>query len=424
MNAQSAGASVNFAPQREYPGPVVLEQNLVLDGCGATLWALMGPVLTVKAAVCLQNLRIEITGDASTLDVVACAILVAPGGHLTLKNVEVRGLVCGLPQEEGVWHYPHSLALGGITPNMAHDWRFILYVPVDCQIESHISGLKITPNELRIGINDLQIHVDSLPRDFLLDGHLTLSTPVLRRRITVTAYADESSAALRGQGQTIWTPPVKLSPLAAQANASSTSVPSEPIATTSTLPESSTGTLSVPKASPVSKAKPTPRPRDKVPRLRRDQMPNGLFTPASDTPKPVVPEGLDPPISKIVLSELFLDNPQSQNLDVQPVLIDASPAPIQPEEDGISTQDIWTNQAMTSHRPIGTRTSQSSTAIPGLFGGKDDTHSQTSPETSPQPGAASTVSDWTEDDSLASKKRRHTTSLPVDFGEAFKTRDP
>lgn len=222
LDAQPEGASVDFAPRREYPGPVVLNKTLVLEGYGATLWALAGPVLTIKAAVNLRNLRIEVTGDAPTTDAAACAIIVAPGGHLTVENVEVRGLVQGLPQEEGVWLYPHGLALGGIAPGVAHHWQLSLRVPADCMIESHISGLKVTPSELLAGVNDLQVYVDPLPRDFLIDGHLLLGTAALRRRITVTAYADESPVALRGQGQIIWAPPVELPSL--------TVVPTVPLA--------------------------------------------------------------------------------------------------------------------------------------------------------------------------------------------------
>lgn len=286
LGAQPEGASVNFASRYEYPGPVVLDKTLVLDGCGATLWALAGPVLTVQAAVCLRNLRIEVTGDALASDAAACAIMVAPGGHLTLENVEVRGLVRGLPQEEGVWHYPHGLALGGIAPGMAHDWRFILYVPAECQIESHISGLKVTPSELRAGINDLQIHIDSLPRDFLLDGHLTLSTPALRRRITVTAYADESLAALRGQGQAIWTPPVELPSSTVVSIVPLVPPPPELIAPTDTPPESCPGAAPAP-VTPSPEPMPVqPQVRDRTPRMRRDQRPSSLFADTNQTSIP------------------------------------------------------------------------------------------------------------------------------------------
>lgn len=278
LDAQSEGASVGFAPRREYPGPVVLNKALVLEGGGATLWALAGPVLTVQASVRLRNLRIEMTGDAPASDAAACAIIVAPGGHLTVENVEVRGLVQGLPQEEGVWHYPHGLALGGIAPGVAHDWRLSLSVPADCIIESHISGLKVTPSELRAGVNNLQIHIDALPRDFLIDGHLLLSTAALRRRIAITAYADESPGAPRGQGQVLWAPPVEFSPPTIELTEPSAPLalpPPEPIASTSA--PLAPGTL-LPQPTPVQ-----PQPRDRTPRLRRNQKPSSLFADTNRT---------------------------------------------------------------------------------------------------------------------------------------------
>lgn len=283
LDAQPEGASVGFAPRREYPGPVVLNKALVLEGSGATLWALAGPVLTVQATVRLRNLRIEMTGDAPASDAAACAIIVAPGGHLTVENVEVRGLVQGLPQEEGVWHYPHGLALGGIAPGVAHHWRLSLSVPADCMIESHISGLKVTPSELHAGVNDLQVYIDALPRDFLIDGHLLLSTAALRRRIAVTAYADESPGAPRGQGQVIWAPPVEFLPPTVEPTALLARPPVEPIAPGSTPPESSTGAAPVPSAPSLEPMPVQPQARDRTPRLRRDQKPSSLFADTNRT---------------------------------------------------------------------------------------------------------------------------------------------
>ncbi len=309
LDAHPEGASVGFAPRREYPGPVVLNKALVLEGGGATLWALVGPVLTVRAAVCLCNLRIEVTGDALTADAAACAIIVAPGGHLTLKNVEVRGLVRGLPQEEGVWHYPHGLGLGGIAPGRAHDWRLSLRVPTDCTIESHISGLKVTPSELRAGVNDLQVHIDPLPRDFLIDGHLLLSTAALRRRIAITAYADESPGAPRGQGQVIWVPPVEFSPPTVEPTALLDRPPTAP---TGLLTEASTGALPAPGTLLPQPTPVQPQPRDKTPRLRRDQRPSSLFADTNRTSMPTAQTAKDEssPQRDQIPSQYFVEMPK------------------------------------------------------------------------------------------------------------------
>jgi hypothetical protein len=421
LDAQPEGVSVGFAPRREYPGPVVLNKALVLEGGGATLWALVGPVLTVRAAVRLCNLRIEVTSDALTADEAACAIIVAPGGHLTLENVEVRGLVRGLPQEEGIWHYPHGLALGGIAPGVAHHWRLSLRVPTDCTIESHISGLKVTPSELRAGVNDLQVHIDALPRDFLIDGHLLLSTAALRRRIAVTAYADESPGAPRGQGQVIWVPPVEFLPPTVEPTALLARPPVEPIAPGSTLPESSTGAASVPS---VPSLEPTPVRRpvgDKAPRLRRDQLPNGLFANIGSLTTRTDPEPSATPPPATILGEIFLAGdvqPQSQDSPSAPSAAQVSPVE---SDSGLTGNGIdHAGQLVTTDTPKTARKQQRGVPTQAIFDGSDSA-STSAPIETPSPVAPPPQPSPLEDRDAASKKRRRSASLPVNFGDGFKT---
>ena len=48
----------------EFAGPAVLRRRCILDGQGATVWALRGPVLTVEAeGVTIRNLRLEVTAE-------------------------------------------------------------------------------------------------------------------------------------------------------------------------------------------------------------------------------------------------------------------------------------------------------------------------------------------------------------------------
>jgi len=422
LDAQPEGVSVGFAPRREYPGPVVLNKALLLEGGGATLWALVGPVLTVRAAVRLRNLRIEVTSDALTADAAACAIIVAPGGHLTLEDVEVRGLVRGLPQEEGVWHYPHGLALGGIAPGVAHHWRLSLRVPADCMIESQISGLKVTPSELRAGVNDLQVHIDHLPRDFLIDGHLLLSTAALRRRIAVTAYADESPGAPRGQGQVIWAPPVKPARPTIEPTVPPPPSPSPaPIAPASTLPESSTRAAPVPSAPSLD---PTPVRRpvgDKAPRLRRDQLPNGLFANMGSLTTRTDPEPSATPPPATILGEIFRAG------DVQPQSPDSPSAPSAAQVSSVESDSGATgngidhaSQRVITGTPKTARKQQRSVPTPAIFDGSDSA-STSAPIETPNPVAPPPQPRPLEDRDAASKKRRRSASLPVKFGDGFKT---
>lgn len=420
LDAQPEGASVDFAPRREYPGPVVLNRALVLEGSGATLWALAGPVLTVRAAVRLRNLRIEVTGDAPPSDAAACAILVAPGGDLTLENVEVRGLVRGLPREEGIWHYPHGLALGGIAPGMAHHWRLSLRVPVDCTIESHISGLKVTPSELRAGINDLQVHIDGLPRDFLIDGHLLLSTAALRRRIAVTAYADESPVAPRGQGQVIWAPPAEVLPPTVAPAGPPAPTPPEPVAPASPPPESGAGALPASGTPSPEPAPVHPPARDGTSRLRRGQLPNGLFANSAGPGKHPDPEPAPTTGPATVLGAIFLSDaglPQSQGGPSAHAGLQESAVEYGRDLAGDSTDHV--SQAATTGMPHIARKPTPGVPAQGLFG--DSASASSAPtEISDNPVAPPQSSPPVDSDATA-KNRRRGASLPLNGGDLFNT---
>ena len=88
---QAPPGSVVQLPPGEYPGPMVVRRPLTLDGRGATVWALSGPVLAVDAdGVRLRNLRVEVTGGPAAGDPGACALLVCSGRRVGLENVTVR----------------------------------------------------------------------------------------------------------------------------------------------------------------------------------------------------------------------------------------------------------------------------------------------------------------------------------------------
>ncbi len=421
LDAQPEGASVHFAPRREYPGPVVLRKALVLEGSGATLWALAGPVLVVRAAVRLRNLRIEVTGDALTEDEAACAILAAPGGHLTLENVEVRGLVRGLPQEEGVWRYPHGLALGGIAPGVAHHRRLVLHVPVDCRIESHISGLKVTPSELCAGSNDLRMDIDPLPHDFLIDGHLVLSTAALRRRIAVTAYADESPTAPRSQGQILWAPPVEPVVPVTRASAPPASSASESMGAASVPPEASVDAAPVPGRPAPEPIPSRPQARYRTPQLRRDQLPNALFAhpdgPTSDTN----PEPSTTPPPQSVPGEIFLaDDARPPSPDSPSAPPDLQGSPVERDRGPAGHDADHAAPAAAAGLPKTVRKQPRGVPAQAVFG------SESNPAESiatPDPVALPIRSNPSEDRDAASKKRRRSASLPVNPGDAFRPPD-
>src|SRR5262249_13839385 len=143
------GASLQLTP-REFPGPVVLQRSVTLDGQGATLWSMQAPALTIAAdGVVLRNFKVEFTGEGDGVDPESeCAILVQAQKPPVLENVEVRGTVVGLPAEEGVWRYPLSLHVGHVPHGQPFECVLRLVVPVACKVTSNISGLDVVPHQL------------------------------------------------------------------------------------------------------------------------------------------------------------------------------------------------------------------------------------------------------------------------------------
>ncbi len=211
LDSTPEGATLRLS-RGEHPGPVSITRRLTLDGQGATIWALEGPVVSVLACgVVLRNLTIEVTGETATGESARdCALMISPGLGITLEGVEVSGLVQGLPGEEGTWRYPRVLHLGQLAPKSDHRFRVGVLVPVPCQIDSQIAGLEVEPRHLAPGPNEVVLRIGGLFLDTLLSGRLVLSSGV-KRRITVCGHVKSAAAGPAGPGPDpqsyLWLPP-------------------------------------------------------------------------------------------------------------------------------------------------------------------------------------------------------------------------
>ena len=198
-----------WPPVGEYAGPVVIKHPLTLDGQGATLWALKGPVVSIQSdGVILRNLRIEVTGEAKNSLQEQCAIISEIGQNVQLDNVEVKGLVMGLPNEEGEWQYPQSLHLGQLAYGKEYDLLLRINVPVECKIATSISGLTFEPYQLNLGRNEVRLHLEKLPEDTLINGAIFLVSNSLKRRITCTAHIRSlnDEQVVHSQNSVVWEP--------------------------------------------------------------------------------------------------------------------------------------------------------------------------------------------------------------------------
>jgi hypothetical protein len=182
------GPIIKLLPQ-EYAGPFIINRPITLDGQGATLWALKGPVLQVLSpTLILKNLNIEVTGEAFSQVEEECAIQVGATTVVQCDNVQVRGQVMGIEGETGAWHYPYSLNLGKLAQQTAQQFILQIQVPIACHIESAIAGVHLTPSQLEAGYQQVVLTIEPLADDTSLCGSLYIKTAHLRRRIQLTAH--------------------------------------------------------------------------------------------------------------------------------------------------------------------------------------------------------------------------------------------
>lgn len=228
---------LKLIPQ-EYPGPLFINKTIILDGQGATLWALQGPVLSIDApAVTLKNLNIEVTGENLSTAQANCAIYFKRQTTTHFDQVHLHGQVLGLSSEEGEWHYPHSLSLGTLASNTSYQFLLRLLVPTPCTLESEIYGINLIPTQLTAGPHEIILHLDPLRHDTCLHGSLYLNTHQLKRRIHLTAYISSTIMAPTTMTPVvIWSPPQWSNPTA-------TATPSQPLLTSDATVVSTTVTL-------------------------------------------------------------------------------------------------------------------------------------------------------------------------------------
>ena len=200
------GPIIKLLPQ-EYAGPFVINQPIILDGQGATLWAFKGPVLQViSPTLTLKNLNIEVTGESFNHVEEECAIRVGATTVVHCENVQVRGQVMGIEGEIGVWHYPYSLHLGQLAQHTTQQFVLQIQVPMSCYIESAIAGVHLTPPQLEAGYQQVILTIEPLADDTSLCGSLYIKTAHLKRRIQLTAHISATVSSKNQSIPVIWAP--------------------------------------------------------------------------------------------------------------------------------------------------------------------------------------------------------------------------
>lgn len=225
----------------EYPGPVVIKSAVTIDGHGATLWAMEGPVCVIASdGVTIKDLKIFVTNKeaANTDGDKGCALRVEGGRNIQFENVEVLGTVQGLLVEEGQWRYPSTIELRNLECKRQHKFLLRVFVPVPCNISSGIQGISITPSNLIPGKNEITLKVEVPIQDTLLYGTLCLKSAFLKRQIMVTGsiiQAQSGNSDVAYADGSILYEPSDWAQISLSGRSSETSMPVTPPPVTITL---------------------------------------------------------------------------------------------------------------------------------------------------------------------------------------------
>ncbi|NCC60413.1 MAG: hypothetical protein EOM12_05640 [Verrucomicrobiae bacterium] len=189
------------AGKGEIEGPAEITKPLTLVGNGCFIHAMHGPVLSILSKdVTIRDCCIEVaaSGYPDSIDCKkADAVAVYTDSSPSFDRVFLVGNVKGVSQEEGDWHYPKSLNLGRMEPKKEYQCTMRCVLPVSCEIQSDIKGLKITPTKINTKKpTDIELLFDPFSPNTIISGWLYLKTKQFTRKIKVNA----NIAATPGKG--------------------------------------------------------------------------------------------------------------------------------------------------------------------------------------------------------------------------------
>ncbi len=182
----SAGNNIEL-PSGEFKGPVIIDRPCTVKGNSTTLWNNDGSVIEIRSAgVKLCNIRAEITSSNADL----CCICSYYQDTL-FENMEISGRVKGIKNEEFQWIMPKSISLGDFKSDSRNTYQMEIYVPAECELLCDISGIKISPLNLKKGRNTVFIEADDIKNNVFIYGEILIKSLFTRRiYISGRSYSD------------------------------------------------------------------------------------------------------------------------------------------------------------------------------------------------------------------------------------------
>lgn len=177
-------------PPGEFEGPYYVRKPCTIVGNVTTIWSRKGPALVVESeGVTLANLRIEvIESSAGTSDYTA---MIAKYSDIKCQSIEIIGDVKGLSGEEGSWKFPQILALGHFPANQEVVYHMELMVPVETSISTTISGVRLAPDILVPGTNQVTLTIEPCRHGTFFYGEIFLTSQLIHT-IYMSALANEA----------------------------------------------------------------------------------------------------------------------------------------------------------------------------------------------------------------------------------------
>lgn len=190
-NPDSAG--VVTIPAGEYGGKFIIRKSCTVNGGGAVFWNSSGPVLVVHAEnVFVNGLKIELTNDNIPYEQRAAVYCCYPDTRFS--DVEINGMLLGIPKEEQYWGLPKTVSLGNLAAEQERAFVLELYAPVEARLSCGFHDIKLSQDILTVGFNTVTLTVGKVRSGSLLYGYITVSSAVTRKIIISGAVGEGEPA--------------------------------------------------------------------------------------------------------------------------------------------------------------------------------------------------------------------------------------
>ncbi len=169
-------------PPGEYEGKFIVRKSCVIDGSGAALWNSSGPVLIIDAkGVSVKNIKAELTSGNIPYEQQIAVYCRCP--DTKFSDVEINGMLLGIPKEEQYWGLPRVVSLGRLPAEREQSFALELYAPMEAELSCGFHDIRLSADTLSAGFNTVTLTVGKVRSGSLLYGYIYVKSDVTRKII-------------------------------------------------------------------------------------------------------------------------------------------------------------------------------------------------------------------------------------------------